>query len=214
MKTKSMAMVAVLALTVLAFSVCIADEAEGAGGPWTVTTDGNMTISPTKVADGSRPTLSLTAKQGWDYPATITVKMGGATLDARTDYTYNTTNGTITLKVIADGNITVIGNATPGTFTVTWIAGGEVIHSARVTVGSSIPWVDVPKNYEGWIGWSSTMPGHNVTISAYGYTKDPWASSYTLSYEWSIVFIACCLLSLVFTAVIAWILTDPKRRDK
>lgn len=93
-------------------------------------------------------TANLTAANGYTLPDSITVTVGGNTLRAGTDYTYDSTTGALTVNYSAiNGNIEITGTGkaqptptpTPSTPTYTVeenVSSGDVTYDAAPTQGT------------------------------------------------------------------------------
>ena len=92
----------------------------------THTLTGASTSSATKVSAGEEYSATYTAETGYSLPASITVKVGGSTIDAE-NYTWNQSTGALIIPAVqVTGNIQII---IAGEFTCPEAASGDVVFS-------------------------------------------------------------------------------------
>lgn len=108
----------------------------------------NMTSdnTSTSVNQGSQFTATFAANTGYALPATITISMGGNTLTAGSDYTYNQSTGAFSISnVTGDIVITATAVATPTLYTVTFNNNGNVT-TQQVADGGTVANPGEPTN--------------------------------------------------------------------
>ena len=78
-----------------------------------LTHDGSSSTSTTTMVNQSySTTLAVNSSSNWDMlPSSVTITMGGNTLTSGTDYTYDSSGGTITINKIT-GDVTITASAT------------------------------------------------------------------------------------------------------
>ncbi len=132
----------------------------------------NMNYSgASKATHGTAYADTLTAQTGYKLPNTIVVKVGGVTLTAGTDYTYNSTTGAVSIYAAkVTGAIELIAAATLKTFSVSDQVEHGDFSGRTVTYGTQYDTTIVAENgYQLPKSIVITIDGKIITE---GYTYD------------------------------------------
>lgn len=165
----------------------------------------NITPSNSENAKYLESYTTVLESGGYVLPKSITVKMGGETLDENTHYTYDSENGRVYINenVICD-NITILAEASVKKYTLAFYAfdkNGELSatksyeYEIGASLGKAAAWADsykadadktADRGYEFVWTWQTAdgkeldeMPGQNVTVEG-RYQK----KSYTITVEY------------------------------
>lgn len=123
---------------------------KGVKKQYTVTVTGtNLTPMevPNSVAHGDPLSFKLVPDEGYNQPEAIEVKMGGETLAAATDYTYNKATGEVSIAKVT-GNVEVTAVATVKTYEVKlnltnltsdFVSGTKVTHGKSLDIQLTAP---------------------------------------------------------------------------